>query len=349
MVRIAVSDTGIGISAEDINRLYQPFTQLANAKNHGGTGLGLALTRQLVELMGGSIGVASEVGRGTTFHFDLPVHVAHVTSDGGVVGSATTAPLALVVDDDASARELLGLALQEAGFRVQAVATGDEAIAEARRRHPAVITLDVFLPTIDGWDVLRLLKSDPATAEIPVVMVSISSDRAKAFSLGAQEHLVKPVGREALLDALARRSFTTKVKTRSVDVLAIDDDLRQLELFRAALEPQGFRVRTESSGRAGLAAAQTSHVDLVLLDLVMPDLSGIEVVSALRADSRTRALPILLVTAHDLTAADRARLNGDVEAVISKGTTRMEDLVQEISRVAARAKGVVTRRHDQHR
>ncbi|MDB4969447.1 MAG: hybrid sensor histidine kinase/response regulator [Myxococcales bacterium] len=332
-VRIAVTDSGLGISADDLERLYQPFTQLANAKDRGGTGLGLALTKQLVELMGGRIGIDSAVGRGSTFFFDLPIHAAAGAVDDRPLVAVSAAPLALVVDDDAAARELLAMSLQEAGYRVVGVGSGEEALAQARRLRPDVITLDVFLPTIDGWDALRLLKSDRETAHIPVVMVTISSDRAKAFSLGAVEHLIKPVGRDALLEAMARRSFTTKVKTAAVEVLAIDDDLRQLELFRATLEPQGFRVRTASSGRAGLAAAQSGTVDLVLLDLVMPDLSGVEVVSALRSDVRTRAVPILLVTAHELTEADRARLNGDVAAIIAKGATRMEDLVQEIRRV----------------
>jgi CheY-like chemotaxis protein len=183
---------------------------------------------------------------------------------------------------------------------------------------------------------LQLLKSDPQTARIPVVMVSISSDRARAFSLGAVEHLVKPVARESLLEALARRSFTTKVKKAPVHVLAIDDDLRQLELFRAALEPQGFQVRTASSGRAGVEAARSGPVDLVLLDLVMPDISGVEVVGALRADARTRAVPILLVTAHELGIDERARLNGDVVAIVSKGSTTMSQLLSEIEHVLRR-------------
>jgi CheY-like chemotaxis protein len=187
--------------------------------------------------------------------------------------------------------------------------------------------------------VLRLLKSNPLTANIPVVMVSISSERARAFSLGAIEHLVKPVAREELLEALARRSFTTRTKTAPIHVLAIDDDVHQLDLFRAALEPQGFRVRTESSGRSGIEAAATGPVDLVLLDLVMPDVSGVEVVATLRANPKTRAVPILLVTAHDLSAADRARLNGDVDAIVSKGAMSMDELLGEISRVLRKTGG----------
>jgi CheY-like chemotaxis protein len=164
-------------------------------------------------------------------------------------------------------------------------------------------------------------------------MVTISSDRAKAFSLGAIEHLVKPVSRDDLLDALTRRSFTQKARTSRVSVLAIDDDPVHLDLVRATLEPHGFAVRTETSGQRGLAAAFAEQFDLVLLDLVMPDLSGIEVVTRLRADERTRALPILLVTGQALEDEERARLNRDVAAVIAKGASSTSDLLNEVERV----------------
>ena len=336
-IRFAVRDTGTGIAQQDLERLFTPFTQLSNAKERGGTGLGLSLTKQLVALMGGHIGVESTLGVGSTFFVDLPIHTAEAApATAGRIAADATAPLALVVDDDTEAQEILVVALNDSGFRTVTVGSGDEAIAVARQLRPDVITLDVFLPTIDGWDVLRLLKSDPTTAQIPVVMVSISSDRGKAFSLGALEHLIKPVNRDTLISALERRSFTHRARQTPVHVLAVDDDPAQLELFRATLEPHGFRVATECSGRGGIAAAQRGPVDLVLLDLVMPDISGIEVIEALRSNERTRAVPILLVTAHELSASQRARLNGDVQAVLSKGTTGMAELLREVTRVVRR-------------
>lgn len=332
LVRTSVTDNGPGIAPEDQGRLFTSFTRLGNVGEQEGSGLGLALTKQLVELMGGRVGVQSAPGKGSTFFVELP---AYDPADGPGSQRATearSAPLALVVDDDPAAQELLVLALQEGGFRTLVAATGEDALAKARTYKPDVITLDVFLPTIDGWDVLRLLKTDEKTAEIPVMMVSISSDRGKAFSLGALEHLVKPVARAQLVAALSRHSFTTKVKMAPVHVLAIDDDVKQLEIFRAALEPRGFVIRTATTARAGLEAVQAGPVDLILLDLVMPDLSGVEVVARLRADARTRQTPILLITAHELTAEQRARLNGDVQAIISKGAMRIEDMVDEIAR-----------------
>ncbi len=337
MLRISVADTGSGISPDDQARLFAAFTQLDNAKDQGGTGLGLALVKQLVELMGGRVGVASTVGAGSTFWIDLPLNEGGEPVAAAPAATPKQLPFALVVDDDADARELLTLLLEQNGFRVVAVATAEEGLAQARASRPDVVTLDVFLPTIDGWDLLRLLKTDRQTADIPVVMVSVSNDRAKAFSLGAIEHLVKPVARDALLDALSRRGFTERVQTDAVRILAVDDDPKQLELYRAALEPRGFVVRTEPSGPAGLEVARREKIDLVLLDLLMPEMSGIEVVARLRAQPRTRTTPILLVTAHDLSAADRARLGDDVQAVVSKGAMRIEELLREIELVLRRS------------
>jgi CheY-like chemotaxis protein len=333
LVRLAVRDDGPGIALEDQARLFQEFTQLAPTEGRGGTGLGLALTRRLVGLMGGRVGVDSAPGHGSTFYLDLPVGDAVAGAE--LAPAATRGPLVLVVEDDPPAQELMALMLADNGYRARVVATAEEGLAEARRLSPDVITIDVFLPTLDGWDLLRLLKADPRTASIPAIIVSISSDRAKAFSLGALEHLVKPVARDALLAALARHRFTG---VAPLAVLAIDDDPRQRDLVRAVLEPRGFRVHTEATGRGGLAAAQARPFDLVLLDLMLPDVSGVEVVWQLRADARTRAVPILLVTAHELSASERQRLTGDVQAIISKVGTNAEALLTEIARVLAEAR-----------
>jgi len=339
MARISVADTGPGIAPEDATRLFSAFTQLENAKEQGGTGLGLALVKRLMELMGGRVGLESVVDVGSTFWVDVPLHdgaAGAVREPSPAVKSRRDKPLALVVEDEAKALELLVLLLEEHGYDTVTAATAEQALAQARKLRPEVITLDVFLPTVDGWDVLRLLKTDPETAEIPVVMVTVSNDRGKAFSLGAMEHLVKPVGREQLLDALGRRGFVERVRTESVRVLAIDDDEKQLELYRAALEPRGFVVRVETSAAAGLQLAQKERVDIVLLDLVMPEMSGVEVVARLRGDARTRGVPILLVTAHQLSESDRARLGGDVQAVVSKGAMNVAELPQEIAKVLRR-------------
>jgi CheY-like chemotaxis protein len=338
MLRITVGDTGPGIRAEDRARLFKPFSQLDESRQapRSGTGLGLALTKQLVELMNGSVGVESEPGHGARFFVDLPIapQEREPAASGGVEADG---PLVLVVDDDPAARELIELALTTGGYRTLSVRSGEEALELARRRRPSIILLDVFLPGIDGWEVLRALKGDRETVDIPVMLVTISNDRRQAFTLGAVEHLVKPVERQALLDALARHSFTTKVNTRAVHVLVVDDDTRHLELVRAALEPNGFTVHTAATGRAGLDAARAGPADLMLLDLMLPDLSGVEVLAALRGDPITRKLPVLIVTGQSVSAEDRARLNVDAAAVLAKATLGAEQLARAIAQVLERA------------
>ncbi|HEY1584629.1 MAG TPA: response regulator, partial [Polyangia bacterium] len=333
-VRVSVIDSGPGIAADDLPRLFQPFSQLTNAGHdpRAGTGLGLALTKQLVELMNGQVSVDTKPGSGSRFSVDLPI-ASEMPSDPPATAVDSGTPLALIVDDDASARELLQLALESAHYRCVAVVSGEEALVRASELQPDVILLDVFLPGIDGWDVLKTLREDPSTRHIPVVLVTISNDRQTSFSLGAVDHLVKPVSGETLLASLARRSLTTTVKKRTVRILVVDDDVQHCELVRVALEPHGFHVRAVHNGRSGIDAALADPFDLVLLDLVMPDLSGVDVVAALRGDERTRQLAIILVTANQLSTGDRAKLNGSVTAILAKGSTGTDQLLTEVRRV----------------
>ncbi len=347
-VSVSVIDNGTGISPAARAFLFKPFSQLENAAQDVGSGLGLALVKQLVELMGGTIGVESEVGKGSRFFFDLPVY------DGGLTqarasdeikaasgqasnpGQSEKAPLALIVDDDEKARRLLELMLRGAGYETISASSGERAVELARERRPSVITLDIFLPGMDGWDVLRILRNDSTVAQIPVVMISVSNDRTKAFSLGATDHLVKPIDRGALLEFLARHRFATEGSSTGVRVLAVDDDPQQLAWFRAELEPRGFWVETASTGRAGVVAAIAGPCDLLLLDLVLPDISGIEVVEQLRRNPQTRNLPIFLITAKDLSARDREQLNGAVSAVLAKSALELPALLHHIESVTRR-------------
>ncbi len=285
--------------------------------------------------MGGKIGVESQLGHGATFYVDLPLYEGPEREPSTPVLVDPSGPLVLIVDDEYSAQELLELALKRAGYRTVIAKSAEEALLVARRERPAVITLDVFLPGIDGWDFLRILRNDATTADIPVIMVTVSTDRKKAFSLGAVEHLTKPIDQQALLTTLARQSYTTESQ-RPVHVLAIDDDQQQLELIRAELEPRGFVVQTESTGQAGLDAALGGKFDILLLDLMLPDVSGVELVAKLRAADGPRGPSILLVTGQELSAADRLRLNRDVQAVVTKGSAVAASLVQEIDRVLQR-------------
>lgn len=331
-VRTTVSDTGPGIAPDELGKLFKPFSQLHHAKKHpeSGTGLGLTLTKQLVEMMGGRVSVESAPGAGASFFVDLPAQPGGPLPAQEAEATRTDGPLALVIDDDPVARELLVVTLEGAGYRVMQVATGEEALTRAREHVPDLITLDIFLPGIDGWDVLRALKGDPSTADIPVVLVTISSDREKAFGLGAFAHMVKPLDRQALLAALERRCFISP--DRQIHVLAVDGDPNHLELVKAALAPHGCRVTTANTGQAALKGVLDEPVELLLIDLVLPDISGVEVIETMRRDERTRDLPVLLVSSSELSSADRERLKGAVEAVLAKQPLSTRELAKEIER-----------------
>ena len=339
-VRVRVNDTGPGISAEDVERLFKPFVQLQrNSETKlGGTGLGLALTRQLAELMGGRVGVDTALGQGSTFWIELPVMVkaAPVLVRDAIGATADSAPLALIVDDDPASRELFDVALRAEGYRTALAATGEEALEAARRLRPAVVLLDVFLPGKDGWQTLAELRAGPETRDIPVVMATFSGDRQKAFGLGAVDHLVKPIDRRALSTALGR--FVQRTPGDRMRILAVDDDPQQLELIRAEVESSGCSVHTAATAQQGLDAARSDQFDLLLLDLMLPDLSGVEVVAELRREERTRELPIILITAHEIDAATRARLNGQISAILDKSTPRVNDVMSEVRMAMQRAR-----------
>ncbi len=342
-IEVSVRDTGIGIRPEDTERVFQEFRQAdgSAARQYEGTGLGLALTRRFVRMHGGEVWLQSEVGKGSTFFFTLPYTdpiappeaQAQATAGGRPEASTSSRPLVLIAEDDAQARELLGLALTQAGYRVAMAADGDEAIRLANELLPFAITLDIMLPKRDGWQVLRDLKGDPKTEAIPVVVVSILDNRDLGFSLGAADYFVKPVDRPELLRKLGRFSFTTKVKTQTVRVLAIDDDPQALELIATALSAEGFEVLRAYGGQEGIDLAQSQLPDAIILDLMMPQVSGFEVIQRLAQDPLTAPIPIFVLTAMELTDAVRDELNGCVAAVSRKGTQGTQELLAELGKL----------------
>lgn len=334
-VEIAVSDTGIGIKPEDQGRIFLEFEQLDNAyvREQQGTGLGLALTRKLVELHGGRIGVESQPGRGSTFRFVLPYQARQSAGMGGGDGRSIAAaePLVLVVEDDLHAGDLLGHFLKEGGYRVAHAATGAQAIALARSLKPDVITLDILLPGEDGLAILGQLKGTPATKDIPVVVVSITDHRELGFSLGAIEWLVKPVQRTAFVEAV-RQAIGPQSAGYTPTVLVVDDERATVELLTETLTSQGFRALGAYDGREGIAAAVAHRPDAIVLDLIMPGLTGFDVVRELRDLPASRNIPILVFTAKELDASDRARLKNSVQAIVPKEGPATA-LLNELSRV----------------
>jgi signal transduction histidine kinase/CheY-like chemotaxis protein len=335
--RIAVTDTGVGIAPADQAAVFEEFRQVGDAEaRRAGTGLGLALTRRLVEAHGGRIELQSELGNGSRFTVVLPGARLGVAPGDGVetVPAAVAARRGggvLIIEDDPSAVRLLRRYLEADGLTIRVAADGESGIAAARQALPAAIVLDVLLPGLDGWDVLRLLKADDALRDVPVIIVTVVDEREVGLALGAADYLLKPVDRQALLGALARATIHTP--GRQLQVLAVDDDPQALDLVAAALEPAGHAVRRAASGKVALELAQAGAFDLVICDLLMPGLDGFAVVTALKRDTRTRDVPILVLTSHQLSAAEKRRLNGRILGIANKGEAGAQGLRDWLARV----------------
>jgi CheY-like chemotaxis protein len=245
----------------------------------------------------------------------------------------------LVVEDDEAARELLTTYLRQAGYRVAGVTNGMNVVEQVRALRPAAITLDVMLPGCDGWEVLQALKADPATADVPVVIVSVVDNEHLGYALGAAAYLVKPISQSDLLRTLervcpaSRPAMAGERAGAPPTALVVDDEARARELVSAFLEPAGFRVLEAPGGEAGVALAAERRPDVILLDLMMPGVSGFEVVERLKAAPTTRDIPIVILTAKDLTAADRAALNGQIATVMAKASVTRERFLAELARV----------------
>jgi Amt family ammonium transporter len=332
-----ISDTGIGMSADQIANLFQEFTQAdaSTTRKYGGTGLGLAISRRFAQLMGGDIIVSSVLHVGSTFTVLLPSTKREdrpALPDSEPILSAAAAPHhtgpVLVIDDDPVARELIERTLVADGLAVVSAADGVTGLQLARELRPAAITLDVMMPDMDGWSVLSALKEDPDLARIPVVMVTMLDEEKRGIALGAADYLTKPIDRERLLTVL--ESFRPNVTAGTAQILVVEDDQTTREMLRKMLEKEGWHVDDVDNGAAALRQVAERQPDLILLDLMMPTLDGFEVVAALRATQIWRSIPIVVLTAMDLTAADRARLNGYVEKVLQKGAYNHEELLEDI-------------------
>jgi signal transduction histidine kinase/CheY-like chemotaxis protein len=342
-VDFAVSDTGIGMTEEQLGRLFQEFTQAdaSTTRQFGGTGLGLAISRRLCRLMGGDITVTSAPGEGSTFTVRLPAQ-APVLMPLGETGAAAAGPAAneslrgtvLVIDDDATARELIATHLAGEGFAVETTANGVDGLKKARALRPAAITLDVLLPDVDGWTVLAALKGEPGLSEIPVVIVTIVDEQRRGVALGAAGYLTKPIDRERLIKVVSR----LRVSGAPGTVLIVEDEDEQRQLVRESLSTCGWTVREAANGRRALDALAAELPDVILLDLMMPEMDGFELVAALQANARWRDIPVVVVTALDLTAEDRQRLNGGVEQILSKTAFAPAELMARVADLLGKAK-----------
>lgn len=351
---LTVADTGIGIAPEDLDIVFEEFRQVGSEESRAeGTGLGLPLSRRLVEAHGGTLSAESTVGKGSRFTVLLPDRPAVGTSHAAApAGSVSTAPASepepepveaasagpeaaevLIIEDDPSAVRLLREYLDGAGYASRAAADGLAGISQARAHRPAAIILDVLLPGIDGWEVLRRIKADPDLQSVPVVMVTVVDEREIGIALGAADYLIKPIRREAVLASLSRLIQSPTRAAGPVRVLAVDDEREALALIDAALADPTYEVIHATGGREALDLARGTDVDVVLCDLLMPDIDGFEVVARLKADPATSSIPIIVVTAHDLTDAEHKRLRGDILGIVAKGRSAQEGLRAWLARM----------------
>jgi CheY-like chemotaxis protein len=318
------------MSPEQLTRLFEAFSQAdaATTRRYGGTGLGLALSRRLCRMMGGDVTVESAAGRGSTFTIRLPVRVDETTAEPSVAaepagsGSAGIGTV-LVIDDEPAVRDLMQRFLTREGFRVVTAPGGEEGLRRARELRPDAITLDVMMPGMDGWAVLSALKADAAVADIPVIMLTIVDDKNLGYALGAADYLTQPIERDRLVAVLERHR-------RDLPVLVVDDDAGLRQLLRRMLEPEGYAVVEAENGRVALERLHDVSPSVILLDLMMPEMDGFEFVEEFRRHEAWRAIPIVVVTAKDLSHEDRERLNGHVQKILQKGTHGRDQLLAEV-------------------
>jgi CheY-like chemotaxis protein len=341
-VQFAVADRGIGIPPEKLETIFEEFSQAdeSTTRDFGGTGLGLAITKRFCQMMGGEIDVESTLGEGSTFTIRLPLRVALATLAQQEAERAAPTPAAepegertiLVIDDDANALDLIGRTLQAAGFRVVTASDGQEALRLARTLRPSAITLDVIMPRMDGWQVLWALKHDPETRDIPVVMVTMTDERDMGAALGATEFLTKPIDRQQLVALLER--YAARSERRNL--LVVDDDPEVRDVLRRAFEQEGWSVAEAVNGREALERLAQATPSLILLDLMMPVMDGFEFVMQVRKEPAWRGIPIVVVTAKDLTEEDRQRLQGSVVGLVEKRGFGREELLEQIRELVTR-------------
>lgn len=329
-----VTDTGIGMTAEQQSRLFEPFVQAdsSTTRKYGGTGLGLAISRSFCRLMGGDVEAHSELGHGATFTIRLPAHVRKGdtgllrTIDAEELLAANGEHTILVIDDDPNARELMHRFLAREGFEVICAASGEEGIEAAIQLVPCAITLDVTMPWMDGWEVLTRLKANPTLCDVPVIMISMNDNSGMGHTLGATDYLTKPVQWDRLASVLRKFHCITPHCT----VLVVEDDPISRAMTVKMLERAGWNVATAQNGQEALEQVGARVPELIILDLMMPEMDGFEFAARLRDNPAWRTIPIVVLTAKDITAEDQRRLNGFVERILHKGGSSQEQLLAQV-------------------
>ncbi len=339
VVTFTITDSGIGMSSEQLIKLFKDFSQAdsSTTRKFGGTGLGLSISRRFAQMLDGDITVTSQISVGSSFTLKLPVNreqikVLEQPAAPAVRTKRKTQPMPafagtlLVIDDDPSARELINRFMLKEGYTVYTADDGEMGLKMARELHPDVITLDVMMPRMDGWSVLNALKSDPQLSSIPVVMLTMVSDQNMGYALGAADYVTKPIDRDRLVKILKRYECSLP----GCDILVIDDEPQIREIIERTMQKEGWNVSQAQDGVEALEIVNKKAPQLILLDLMMPRMDGFEFLRELRKLPVGRDLPVIVITAMDLSSNDHQRLNGSVEQILQKGAYSQDDLLDEV-------------------
>jgi PAS domain S-box-containing protein len=341
-VYVSVTDTGIGIRAEDQAVVFEEFRQVEGktGATSEGTGLGLAITKRLVEQQGGKISLQSETGKGSRFTFTLPVGsktASEIVSAGEpgnrltISGGSREKPLILVVDDEVSARELLASYL-DPEYQIVMAGSGAEVVQKAQQLRPDAITLDVLMPGGTGFETLVALRKMPETANIPIIIVSIVDQKQVGFALGAADYFIKPIRKPVLLETI-RKHVPTASNDDDAAILLVDDDPRTLELLEETLRSAGYETQSVQSGARALEVLSSKLVSAVLLDLLMPGIDGFEVIRHVRKEATLKELPIFVMTGKTLAQEEIALLTRETQALFQKNGSWQQQLIVEVGRV----------------
>ncbi len=337
----SVTDTGIGIKPEHLPNVFDEFKQIEGPlkEKPTGTGLGLAISKNIVEMMGGRICAESEYGKGSRFQFTIPIKEIAEAKRPPVISPEALDPnkkLVLTIDDEVEAQEIVKTYLKTEGYEVIQAYNAMEAMELAKKYHPFAITLDIVMPGKDGWDILHELKKDPKTKSIPVICISILDNREMGISLGAIEYIVKPINKDQLMEELQR----LEERFRIYDILIVDDEPQAIEILAQYLtEGKKYMVRKAYGGKDGLSRVKEGRPDLIILDLMMPEVDGFEVIRNLKKSEETKDIPIIIVSAKKLTQEEIEYLNNNIEKIIRKGDFSKEELLEDIKRFLEKIEG----------
>jgi CheY-like chemotaxis protein len=340
-ISFQVSDTGIGMTPQQIAKLFQAFTQAdaSTTRKYGGTGLGLAITKKFCQMMGGDINVESELNKGSTFTIQLPIYVEKsikvepsekYDEQSHCSGKNKTI---LVIDDDPTIHDLIKRFLSKQGFEVQTASSGQEGIRLAKEIEPEAITLDVMMPGMDGWTVLAALKADPQVAHIPVIMMTIVDNQNLGYALGATDYLLKPINRQQLVAVLDKYQSDQL----SNSILVVEDDPDTREMLVRQLRKEGWQVVAVANGKEALVAIAANQPQLIVSDLMMPEMDGFELVYELRQNPQWRSIPVIIVTAKELNEIERQQLKGHVQKIFQKGVYQRQILLDELNNLLSEA------------